>query len=250
MPNLVGTPQLTDLNGTPVPTSGQAGVAEPLLLPTVLQPGFVDPNAVQNPIEPNPTVRVPLASVADAGTFPDPTASPTPGVRLSFDDPTVTANQDWTVTYEGALPSSNGILADIGPSQPGDYTTLDFTVSGANLCGLGIEDWSIGQARAKAALSGMKADNLFIPSPEKTLPLWTADYVEITDDLLPSNDPYWGSDQACWDNPGIDLAGADGGASSASARFNFCQARSARPEPTRTSTPRATRPSSRRTPTT
>jgi hypothetical protein len=225
VPNLTGTPQLTDVNGAPVPTSGKAGVAEPLLLPTVLQTGFVDPTAYQSPTDPDPTQRMPLP---DAGTVPDPSTSPTPGVRLSFEDPTVSQNQDWTVTYEGVLPSTaNGILANITPSQPGDYSTLTFTVAGANLCQLGIEDWSIGQARASQALAAMAKDNLPVSSTERTLPTWTTDYVELTSDILTSDDPYWNLPQACWDIPGTDLA--DGGSnpkqSTATQRYNICQAR-------------------------
>ena len=37
---------------------------------------------------------------------------------------------------------------------------------------------------------------------EPSLPQWTADYVEIVDDLLPNTDPYWGqptSENDCWD---------------------------------------------------
>ncbi len=228
VPNLTGTPQLTDINGIPVPTSGRTGVGEPLLLPTVLQSGFIDPTLVQNPSEPNPNERLPLPA---PGTFPNPTGTPptptpTPGVRLSFEDPTVQQNQDWTVTYEGVLPSSNGILANISPSQPDDYRTLDFSVQGANLCGLGIEDWNIGSARANGAIAAMKAAGLPISVPERSLSTWTTDYVEITDDILASDDPYWALPQACWDIPGTQLE--DGGTSSsmsvATQRFNICQA--------------------------
>ena len=224
VPSLTGTPQLTDINGTPVPTSGRTGVGEPILLATVLQSGFADPTLVQNPSEPNPDERTPLP---DAGTFPNPIGSPTPlpGVRLSFEDPTVQQNQDWTVTYEGVLPSSNGILANISPSPPGDFTTLTFTVGGANLCGLGIEDSHIGAARAGGAIAAMKAANLPISVAERSLASWTTDYVEITDDILASNDPYWALPQACWDIPGTQLD--DAGTSStnlATERFNICQA--------------------------
>ncbi len=224
IPNLVGTPQLTDLNGTPVATSGLAGIANPLLLPTVLQPGFTDPTDVQNPTEPNPALR--MAAFADAATFPDPQTAPTPGVRLSFEDPTVTQNQDWTVTYEGVLPSSPGIFADIAPSPPAnDYTTLTLTTTGANLCSLGIEDWDIGQARATAAIAGMKEDGLPVSTTESSLKFWTTDYAEVTSDILPQGDPYWSLPQACWDIPGTDLG--DGGASKTSVsdqRYDICQA--------------------------
>ena len=226
IPNIVGTPQLTDVNGTPVATSGQAGVADPLLLPTALDPGFTDPSTVENPTEPNPAERTSFAT-ADAGTFPNPKTSPPPGVRLSFEDPTVVQNQDWTVTYEGVLPSSSGIFADIS-SPSGDFTTLTFTTTGANLCGLGIEDWGIGQLRAEQALRDMSAEGLPVSDQEKTLPQWTTDYIEITSDILPQGDPYWAVQPpggGCWDIPGTDLA--DGGAghvSNADQRYDVCQA--------------------------
>jgi len=113
-------------------------------------------------------------------------------------------------------------------------------VAGANLCQLGIEDWDIGQARARQALNAMKQENLPIcppmaaatgpamvsSCPEETLPNWTTDYVEITDDILPANDPYWNLPQECWDIPGTELA--DGGnmpkMSAATQRFDICEA--------------------------
>ena len=81
--------------------------------------------------------------------------------------------------------------------------------------------------------------------PRLTLPNWTADYVEITDDILLQTDPYWGlsssvpstSDAssteggACWNVPSKYLAKNDfadppgfvGTSSHAAARFKFCQ---------------------------
>lgn len=224
VPNLTGPPQLTDMNGTPVATTGQRGTSQPLLLPTVLPPGWIDPSLVANPSEPDPALRTPLPA---PGTAPSATAVQLTGVRLSFDDPTIQQNQDWTVTYEGVIPSSAGVLMDIAPSSPGNFSTLTFTATGANFCGLGIEDWGLGQARANAALSEMAAAKLPVTPEEKTLPSWTTDYVEITDDILVSTDPYWGTDQACWDIPGTDLtndAGATGGMSVATRRYDLCQA--------------------------
>ena len=212
------------MNGTPVATTGQRGTSQPLLLPTVLPPGSIDPSLVANPSEPDPALRTPLPA---PGTAPSATAVQLTGVRLSFDDPTIQQNQDWTVTYEGVIPSSAGVLMDIAPSSPGNFSTLTFTATGANFCGLGIEDWGLGQARANAALSEMAAAKLPVTPEEKTLPSWTTDYVEITDDILVSTDPYWGTDQACWDIPGTDLtndAGATGGMSVATRRYDLCQA--------------------------
>jgi hypothetical protein len=231
-------PQLADLNGTPVPTSGRAGIANPLLLSTELPPGFIDPTEFQTPSNPDPAQRMPLP---EAGTFPDPATSPAPSVRLSFEDPTVAQNQDWTVSYEGVLPATNGLLANITPTPQAlpdggvdhPYTTLDFTVAGANLCQLGIEDFSIGHARAEQAVAAMIADDLPIPpssnltpTENSTLPFRTTDYVEITSDILASNDPYWNLPQECWDIPGTELA--DGGPmpkkSTATQRYDICQA--------------------------
>jgi hypothetical protein len=219
-PTLTQIPLLTDVNQTPVATSGQAGQTQPLLLPTALTPGWRDPTTVQNPTETNPAARIYLA---DAGTVPNPAKSPTPGVRLSFEDPTLQGNQDWKVTYEGVLPSSNGIVADIKPVDS-SYANLLFTTTGANLCGLGVEDSAIGQARANSALDEMTtlSTTMGLPAPsstQKTLPTWTTDYVEITDDILLQGDPYWGLPNACWDIPDVSpLTTAD-------QRYSYCQGR-------------------------
>ena len=53
---------------------------------------------------------------------------------MSFDDPTAHQDQDWSVTYEGALPTVNGIAADIDStkphSDPDAFQTLTFTAPG------------------------------------------------------------------------------------------------------------------------
>ena len=252
VPTIAQPPELQDLNGTPVTTLSQPGTLRPLLLPTTLDPGFIDPSQIQNPTEPDPNLRTSFPKVV---TFPASKNPPTPGVRLSFDDPTVQTGQDWTVAYEGVLPSSNGIVGDITTTD--SFRTLRFTMAGANLCGLGIEDWNIGTARANAALGEMEHLRLLsepTPPPDAgaadagdggaagassdvrhKLPSWTADYVEITDDILPKTDPYWGipsypastpSVDSCWAIPGNDLADAlntPAPSPHAAARFNLCQ---------------------------
>lgn len=174
IPNAVGTPQLFDATGAPVSTSGAEAVSKPFLAATQLPAGFVDPST-------NP----PASS--------SPTAGALPSVRVSFDDPTVHVNQDWTITYEGTLPTVRGVSAHWQTSD--GYRTLQLTAGGAGFCRRGIEDYRVGQARAKAALASMSAQ-----PPD--LARWTADYVEITDDLLDPSDPYWGlhgDDDECWD---------------------------------------------------
>ncbi|MGH7271835.1 MAG: hypothetical protein ACREJ3_15500, partial [Polyangiaceae bacterium] len=172
-------------------------------------------------------------STEPTGSLGSTSNPPAPGVRLSFDDPTATQNQDWTVTYEGVLPSSTGIVADIAASPPAvspqSYDTLTLTTAGADLCGVGVEDFSIGQERANLALQQMASIGL---PGEPSLPQWTADYVEWTDDLLPQGDPYWSlqpgsapvTAQArdggtspidnCWDGSGLGTPDA---------RFNACE---------------------------
>jgi hypothetical protein len=61
--------------------------------------------------------------------------------------------------------------------------------------------------------------------PNLSLANWTGDYIQITDDLLPSTDPYWtvasGDGLTCWD--GTNLAGNPGAtAGLAQQRYNAC----------------------------
>ena len=263
IPNQLGVPELLNASGAPVTVLGAGGSA-PLLLPTQLPAGFRDPTYIQNPTEPNP-MAMGLTSPAgiafdggspgegggpsaDAGTdaeagtdggtgtgsataplqalFPGTSSTIPPSVRISFDDPSAHTDQDWTVTYEGALPTVSGIVADL-VSDNNDQT-LRFNAPGASFCGRGIEDWSIGQARASAVVNTLSDPAIGLPTPpgfavdlpagisQPTLNQWTADYVEIIDDLLPASDQYWTQTNDCWTG---DLAG-DG--NRAQDRFNFC----------------------------
>jgi hypothetical protein len=274
VPNLPGVPQLSSATGAPVGTSvagGAGGVTSPLLLPAPLPPGFIDLTYVQNPTEPNLQIRqlsssqpglesasapgdpIPAALFPGSppGGFNDAgaplTISP-PGVRVSFDDPTAHQDQDWAVTYEGALPTVGGIAADIAstPSQSDagapsnvDYETLTLSAPGARFCARGVEDSRIGRTRANQVLRAIGAA---FPSsspptyptafpdggehPQPTLPDWTSDYVEIADDLLPASDAYWAqptSVNECWP-PGLDdLDPAVQSSSHAQGRYDLCQ---------------------------
>jgi hypothetical protein len=250
VPNVSAVPQLFNATGAPVVTGGAAGATSPLLLPTPLPPGFIDPTYIQNPTEPNPAARTPsspLATATDAGILsPVGMNRVAPGVRVSFDDPTAHQDQDWTVTYEGALPTVSGIAAGIASTD--EYRTLTLSAPGAQFCSRGIEDLSIGQARVAQLLATLGAAGLAqmdangqprlpaLPagvtgdagSAQASAPAdpsqWTADYVEITDDLLPSSDPYWNEPQSvndCWDG---DLAN-DQDPSVANKRYTACQQR-------------------------
>src|SRR5262249_10910236 len=92
--------------------------------------------------------------------------------------------------------------------------------NGALFCARGIEDWSVGQQRVAAYATALTAAGL-APDPRRSS--FTGDYIEITDDLLPSTDPYWGtpaSGEDCWD--GVLQGDAGSGAANASVRYDFC----------------------------
>jgi hypothetical protein len=235
IPNLLGVPQLFNATGAPVAASGNG--ASPLLLPAPLPPGYIDPTYLSNPTEPNPNARtftVPELGVAgpSGGPIPDvlfPGSLDTgpAGVRISFDDPTAHQDQDWTVTYEGALPTVAGIAAELASTD--GYRTLTLSAPGAGFCARGIEDWSFGKLRAGTMIAAL--GDAFGASPptgidEPDLASWTSDYVEIVDDPLPVTDPYWSEGSGvndCWDG---DLADPDPKSQTSSlgaARYNFCQ---------------------------
>jgi hypothetical protein len=237
IPNLLGAPQLFNASGSPVATL--ASGASPLLLPTPLAPGYVDPTYVANPTEPNPQSRTflsqglatPAASASIPPVlFPGQSATGPTGVRVSFDDPTAHQDQDWTVTYEGALPTVSGIAADIDSTlpDPNAYQTLTLSATGARFCARGIEDWTVGQARANTMLTAL--NDAFQSSPpngidEQSLPQWTSDYVEILDDPLPADDPYWAEPSSandCWDGDLADDKSLLTSSPLGQDRYNFC----------------------------
>jgi hypothetical protein len=156
-------------------------------------------------------------------------------VRVSFDDPTAHQDQDWTVTYEGPLPTVGGIVATIASTAPvsdpvASYQTLTLSAPGAGFCARGIEDWSIGQARASQVLAELPRVGL--PQPPALsdnappLPQWTSDYVEIADDILGAGDAYWSEPNSvndCWEGGLADPPDFSAQSPLAGARYDFCQ---------------------------
>jgi hypothetical protein len=219
-PYLTSLPSLFDLNGAPLST-GSAGSAQSQILPTLLPPNWVDYSAeyLQTPLEPNPNARVFVAPEVASGSceFPStllPAAGFTPSgyspsvanVRLSYDDPAAHQDQDWAVTYEGALPVS-GVVANLVLDQDNGNQTMTLYATGAQLCLQGVEDMVQGQARI--ARMQQELANVGLPPGPPNRAQWTADYVEIVDDLLPSTDQYWtlgpdagspdaGTSNDCW----------------------------------------------------
>ncbi|HSY23727.1 MAG TPA: hypothetical protein VK841_16480, partial [Polyangiaceae bacterium] len=241
-PYMPGPPQLLSSAGAPVAGIGQS---QSILLPTALPAGWVDPAYYATPTDPNDSygsLSTPLGSAdaealsLEAGSPLFPAATTSAAVRMSLDDPTAHEDQDWTVTYEGALPQVSPLVVNMGTTD--GYQSMVLTVGGpapdggpsnAQFCAMGIEDWSQGQIRANAALAEMTRLGLPIPVavPPAPLPQWTADYVEIVDDLKTQDDPYWAvggtppdggpGGYACWDGTGLEAP------EQAADRYNLCQ---------------------------
>jgi hypothetical protein len=218
IPYVLNTPELIDITGASVAPSPN----EPVLLPTVLPTGFVDPSTYTSPVDPHDNylgTGVDAAAPGDGGaTIPsqEPGSVETvPGVRVSFDDPTAHVDQDWWVTYEGPLPATSPLVASIYSTTM--YQDMTFSlaaalppagdagadggagVAGGGFCEMGVEDWALGKQRAtqvQGAITAItKAGGLpmvsALSAPPAPLGQWTSDYVEITDDIYPSNDCYW-----------------------------------------------------------
>ncbi len=128
------------------------------------------------------------------------------GVRFSLDVPEVHTDQDWSISYEGALTGQtelSGVLATT------DYNSLVLDQPQGHFCARGVEDWTIGTERANAVLDALRA--LGRPLPQGAYARQMVDYVQITDELLPPTHEYWSlpNDKVpgqCWDPTFSDAA--------------------------------------------
>jgi hypothetical protein len=134
-------------------------------------------------------------------------------VRLSYDDPGAHQDQDWAVTYEGALPTVNGVVANLVLDEGAQ--TMTMYASGAQLCLDGIED--VNMAQARVAQLEQELANVGLPPGPENRAQWTGDYVELVDDLLPATDGYWKSSAASGNDCWGDLDG-----DTASQKFQAC----------------------------
>jgi len=211
IPYVLITPELIDITGASVAPSP----SEPVLLPTVLPTGFVDPSTYTSPVDPHDNYLGTGVDAGGDGGAAIPSQEPgsvetVPGVRVSFDDPTAHVDQDWWVTYEGPLPATSPLVASLYSTT--GYQDLTFSlgaalppasdagadggavVAGGGFCEMGVEDWALGQQRATQVYQDVGPVRGLPPASMaalKNLGQWTSDYVEITDDILPSNDCYW-----------------------------------------------------------
>ncbi len=165
-PRLEGVPRLLS-NGAPLPFFGVSADKTPRLLPANLpRPATLGPDSI--------------------------------GVQFANESPEVHVDQDWVLTWEGNIPGFDGLSATM--STEDDYASLRLTQPNGRFCAKGVEDWELGRARAAAIASDVQRLT-GAPPLDAQLDRHITDYVQLTEDLLPVDDPYWSlSDDPgkCW----------------------------------------------------
>lgn len=114
--------------------------------------------------------------------------------NLAREEPQVHIDQDWQVTWEGAIPGFDGVSGVVGTDDA--FASLVVTQPTARFCAKGVEDWAQGKERASSITRALTASSSVVPPRELGL---VTDYLQVIDEILPSDDPYWGPDQDCWD---------------------------------------------------
>jgi hypothetical protein len=162
IPFLAAAPTV-DRNGTPLPLIGEGSDETPRIHPTAQASGV---------------------EVTDNG------------VRFSFEVAEVHFDQDWTVQYEGALLGFEGVAATLETGD-GDQSVV-MRQPQARFCSQGVEDWAVSGERANAIVSALAASQR--PGYPERLDRRMVDYVQVMDDILPADDPYWGlnDERQCW----------------------------------------------------
>lgn len=121
--------------------------------------------------------------------------TPLLGVGFSRETPQVHVDQDWAVTYEGALPGFDGISGTM--STDDGYKSLLLSHDNAQFCARGVEDWSEGMARTQSIALALAKRGLALPPRTERL---ITDYVQLTEDLLGADEKYWTlPNDDCWD---------------------------------------------------
>src|SRR5262249_47473780 len=146
---------------------------------------------VANPTEPRPSLRTVVASASIDPTKPEfarpHDKSQVPGIRFGWEVPDVHFDQDWFVTYEGALPNFDGLpmtvtatpkpnaaatdggTRTVAPSECATnptactFDTLTLSNPNALLCRRGVEDWDMAKDRVARASAELTSRNLLQP---------------------------------------------------------------------------------------
>lgn len=169
IPFLPSTPAIQS-TGAPLPLFGPGSEGTPRIRPTAVQPGVS-------------------------------TGTSDVGIRFSLDVPDVHFDQDWAVTYEGLVPGFDGLPATI--TSVDGYQTLTLAQAQARFCSKGVEDWTVSGERSTAITNALSISGR--PTHAERLDRRLVDYVQVVDELLPSNDGYWRQADleanSCWDGP-------------------------------------------------
>ncbi len=132
---------------------------------------------------------------------PESLNTPLLSTHFALEDPRAHIDQDWTVTYEGAIPGFDGVSATIDTED--NFRSLSLKQPQARFCSKGVEDWALGIERTNAiALALQRKGQGLLLGSERLM----SDYVQLTEEILPVEDPYWGLSQECWD-PSLDSPG-------------------------------------------
>ena len=140
----------------------------------------------------NPTVATAGVILPQLG--PGSETTPLLDIKFSFEDPHPQIDQDWKLTYEGALPGFDGLSAVL--SSDDNYASLTLKQPSARFCSKGVEDWAQGVERTNAISAALAKRGAKLPARSERL---MTDYVQLTEDILGPDDGYWQIDQACWD---------------------------------------------------
>ncbi len=212
VPHVVSVPVLASVlgnNSTPLQISGIPGTANPMLLPTYSE--LTDTSYEVSPNTPDPTQRQPSfpngatsASGSGSKLLSQPILNAIPGVRVSWEDPTAHYNQNWQITFEGVLPGfsgtpgQSGVSANLSTTDNFNSMSMD---TGAAMCRRGVEDAQVGAERANEYLAALPKYGI---KPPNRLDHRVGDYVQLSEDVLGPDDPYWGEDDStspggtCW----------------------------------------------------
>ncbi len=203
--------------GATVPADGAAGFAPELHSPFLFQidengapvrgvNGALVPVLYEGTQVPVPNPNYVLSPTADivwaferggSAAFGDPAPARAERnfVVPDFREPRSQINQNWALWYEGPLPGFDERFADsrLRATGPGEPPPGFYDPDGA-FCNKGVRDRAAARLEG-ARLLGVPADSAD-PAVAAALDRFAdqhADYAQIANELLPVDDPYWGS---------------------------------------------------------
>lgn len=161
--------------------------------PTLTQTGTTLPIGPANPLILAPRAKEGLPEIVQVGGKPVDTIEKNPLKAVHgmvwFDprEPRAHYDQDWTVTFEGSIPSFGGHVARLRPASEGQSGTVEDASAG--FCWSGVHDFDAAVlVENSRGLPGSAQEPGSQAYQEALLHM---DAVQITDGLLDKKDPYW-----------------------------------------------------------